>query len=223
MWLYHRSRCRTISVRFQSHLSTRPPAAHGMSTTDRRTEVAIRFQGVGSGHRTGHLWLSAALCDALRNPKTVALQLTWRILRDSRNWKTRRVEQSGSAWGELGVESSNDSIGLVLLIGSTDALTSTFPWRRRRPRLRLRARQSILFDDWCTAHDKPVLPASSELLARFLSAHSAGTATQRRRISVIDTVHHCYRFPAPGRNDNIRTALDARRAAGATSPPAPVK
>lgn len=75
-----------------------------MSTTDRRTEVAIRFQGVGSGHRTGHLWLSAALCDALRNPKTVALQLTWRILRDSRNWKTRRVEQGGSAWVNLGRE-----------------------------------------------------------------------------------------------------------------------
>ena len=47
-----------------------------MSTTDRRTEVAICFQGVGSGHRTGHLWLNVALCDALLHPKTVALQLT---------------------------------------------------------------------------------------------------------------------------------------------------
>ncbi|MYV32013.1 recombinase [Rhodococcus sp. DSM 6344] len=70
-----------------------------------------------------------------------------------------------------------------------------------------------LFADWCAAHDQLSLPASSELLARFLSAHLAGTATQRRRISVIDTVHHRHGFPAPGRSEDIRAALDETRRA----------
>lgn len=71
----------------------------------------------------------------------------------------------------------------------------------------------MLFDDWCTAHDQPSLPASPELLARFLSAHPADAATQRRRISAIDTVHRRHDFPAPGRSESIRTALDVTRRA----------
>ncbi|MCS4255871.1 hypothetical protein M2405_004174 [Rhodococcus erythropolis] len=69
----------------------------------------------------------------------------------------------------------------------------------------------MLFDDWCAAHDESSLPASPELLARFLSAHPADTATQRRRNSVITAAHHRHGFPPPGRSDNIRAALDATR------------
>lgn len=71
----------------------------------------------------------------------------------------------------------------------------------------------MLFDDWCTAHHQPALPTSPELLARFLSAHPAGAATQRRRISVINSAHRRHGFPAPGRSESIRAALDATRRA----------
>ncbi|MDJ0016551.1 recombinase [Rhodococcus erythropolis] len=99
---------------------------------------------------------------------------------------------------------------------TVDNTTSTAHLAPQPPVLHLPARDRhtwMLFTDWCAAHDQPVLPASSELLARFLAAHPASTATQRRRISVIDTVHHRYGFPAPGRSENIRAALDTTRRA----------
>ena len=105
---------------------------------------------------------------------------------------------------------------IIAEMNTVDNTTSTAHLAPQQPDLHLPVRDRhtwMLFTDWCAAHDLPVLPASPELLARFLSAHPAGTATQRRRISVIDTVHHRHGFPAPGRSDNIRTALDATRRA----------
>ncbi|MFF2060113.1 recombinase [Rhodococcus qingshengii] len=99
---------------------------------------------------------------------------------------------------------------------TVDNTTSTAHLAPQRPELHLPARDRhtwMLFTDWCAAHDQSSLPASPELLARFLSAHPAGTATQRRHISVIDTVHHRHVFPAPGRSDSIRAALDTARRA----------
>jgi hypothetical protein len=69
-----------------------------------------------------------------------------------------------------------------------------------------------LFADWCTAHERSALAASSESLVRFLRAHPATLATQRRRIVVIDAAHHRYSLPPPGRAETVRAALDAARA-----------
>lgn len=101
---------------------------------------------------------------------------------------------------------------IIAETNTADNTTSAGHLAFEPPDLQLPARDRhtwMLFTDWCTAHDHPVLPASSELLARFHSAHPASTATQRRRISIIDTVHRRYSFPAPGRSDSIRAALDA--------------
>ncbi|MDO2380085.1 hypothetical protein [Rhodococcus ruber] len=70
-----------------------------------------------------------------------------------------------------------------------------------------------LFADWCTATDQHPLPASPEALALFLREHPAAPATQRRRVSVINTVHTRYGHPAPGRSETVRRRLDAARAA----------
>ena len=105
---------------------------------------------------------------------------------------------------------------IIAETNTVDNTTSTAHLAPQPPELQLPARDRhtwMLFTDWCAAHDQPALPTSPELLAGFLSAHPAGTATQRRRISVIDTVHHRHGFPAPGRSDNIRAALDTTRRA----------
>lgn len=99
---------------------------------------------------------------------------------------------------------------------TVDNTTGTAHLAPPPPDLHLPARERHtwrLFTDWCTAHDRPSLPASPQLLARFLSAHPAGTATQRRRISVINAAHHRHGFPPPGRSDSIRAALNATRRA----------
>ena len=70
-----------------------------------------------------------------------------------------------------------------------------------------------LFTDWCTATDQPALPASPEALALFLHEHPAAPATQRRRVSAINTVHTHHGHPAPGRSETVRRRLDAARAA----------
>lgn len=70
-----------------------------------------------------------------------------------------------------------------------------------------------LFDDWCTAHDRPALTASPESLAEFLRAHPAAPATQRRRVAIIDAVHFRHDRTPPGRAESVRAALDATRTA----------
>jgi hypothetical protein len=111
------------------------------------------------------------------------------------------------------VDAGDDIIAETSTVDNTTSATHLAP---QQPDSQLPARDRrtwMLFTDWCAAHGQPVLPTSPELLARFLAAHPAGTATQRRRISVIDAVHHRHVFPAPGRSDNIRAALDATRRA----------
>ncbi|MDO2378463.1 hypothetical protein V4F30_27385 [Rhodococcus sp. IITD102] len=71
----------------------------------------------------------------------------------------------------------------------------------------------VLFADWCTATDHRPIPASPEALALFLREHPAAPATQRRRVSAINTVHTCHGHPAPGRSETVRRRLDAARAA----------
>lgn len=71
----------------------------------------------------------------------------------------------------------------------------------------------MLFADWCTAHEQSSLPATPELLARFLHAHPAATATQQRRIAVIGAVHRRYALTSPGRSDAVRAAVDSARSA----------
>ncbi|QSE72486.1 hypothetical protein [Rhodococcus sp. PSBB049] len=70
-----------------------------------------------------------------------------------------------------------------------------------------------LFADWCTATDRPALPAGPEALALFLHEHPAAPATQRRRVSAINTVHTHHGHPAPGRSETVRRRLDGARAA----------
>ncbi|MDV6297236.1 MULTISPECIES: hypothetical protein [Rhodococcus] len=69
-----------------------------------------------------------------------------------------------------------------------------------------------LFTDWCTATDRLPLPASPEALALFLHEHPGAPATQRRRVSAINTVHTRHGHPAPGRSETVRRRLDAARA-----------
>ncbi|MGV9734064.1 hypothetical protein ACWDT5_08210 [Rhodococcus aetherivorans] len=70
----------------------------------------------------------------------------------------------------------------------------------------------MLFADWCTATDHRYLPATPEALALFLREHPAALATQRRRVSAINTVHTRHGHPAPGRSETVRRRLDAARA-----------
>lgn len=71
----------------------------------------------------------------------------------------------------------------------------------------------VLFEDWCTAHDHPALPAAPQSLAGFLRDHPAAPATQRRRIAVIDAAHHRHALLPPGRAETVRAGLDAARTA----------
>ncbi|OLL16101.1 MULTISPECIES: hypothetical protein [unclassified Rhodococcus (in: high G+C Gram-positive bacteria)] len=71
----------------------------------------------------------------------------------------------------------------------------------------------VLFADWCTATDHRPIPASPDTLALFLREHPAAPATQRRRVSVINTVHTRRGHPPPGRSETVRRRLDAARAA----------
>lgn len=70
-----------------------------------------------------------------------------------------------------------------------------------------------LFTDWCAATDQPPIPAPPQQLARFLHDNPAVPATQRRRVSVINTVHRRQGHPAPGTDEAIRRALNTTRAA----------
>ncbi|MHC3370781.1 hypothetical protein AAI421_28080 (plasmid) [Rhodococcus aetherivorans] len=70
-----------------------------------------------------------------------------------------------------------------------------------------------LFADWCTATDHRPIPASPDTLALFLREHPAAPATQRRRVSAINTVHTRRGHPPPGRSETVRRRLDAARAA----------
>lgn len=69
-----------------------------------------------------------------------------------------------------------------------------------------------LFADWCTATDHRPVPAAPESLALFLREHPAAAATQRRRLSAINTVHTTHGYPPPGRTETVRRHLDAARA-----------
>ncbi|MDZ7917430.1 MAG: recombinase [Rhodococcus sp. (in: high G+C Gram-positive bacteria)] len=111
--------------------------------------------------------------------------------------------------GGIAFDAGDDVIAETSTVDTTTSAVHLAP---QPAELHLPARDRrtwMLFDDWCAAHDESSLPASPELLARFLSAHPAGTATQRRRISVINAAHHRHGFPPPGRSDSIRAALDA--------------
>ncbi|MBC2644576.1 MULTISPECIES: hypothetical protein [unclassified Rhodococcus (in: high G+C Gram-positive bacteria)] len=82
------------------------------------------------------------------------------------------------------------------------------------PRLSARDRHVwVLFADWCAATDQPPIPATPQQLARFLRDNPAAPATQRRRVSVINTVHRRQGHPAPGTDEAIRRALNTTRAA----------
>ncbi|MGW5324229.1 hypothetical protein [Rhodococcus pyridinivorans] len=69
-----------------------------------------------------------------------------------------------------------------------------------------------LFVDWCAAADHHPIPAAPETLVLFLHEHPAAAATQRRRLSAINTVHTGHGYPAPGRTEPVRRHLDTTRA-----------
>ncbi|ANZ28614.1 hypothetical protein A4U64_27495 (plasmid) [Rhodococcus sp. WB1] len=70
-----------------------------------------------------------------------------------------------------------------------------------------------LFADWCTATDQRTIPTTPDALALFLHEHPAAPATQRRRVSAINSVHTRHGHPAPGRSETVRRRLDTARAA----------
>jgi hypothetical protein len=69
------------------------------------------------------------------------------------------------------------------------------------------ARTWTLFCDWCAATDHSPLPATPSVVAEFLGDHRAATATQRRRVGVINTAHRRRGLTEPGRAVAIRLAL----------------
>ena len=69
-----------------------------------------------------------------------------------------------------------------------------------------------LFADWCAAADHRPIPAAPETVAVFVREHPAAAATQRRRLSAINTVHTRHGYPPPGRTETVRRHLDATRA-----------
>ncbi|MGX7730243.1 hypothetical protein ACWPOB_13365 [Rhodococcus sp. 2H158] len=79
----------------------------------------------------------------------------------------------------------------------------TLPVRDRHP--------WALFTDWCTAFGYEVLPADPLTVAKFVRDNPAAVATQRRRLSVINTVHTRAGLPSPGRSETIRQLLDTAR------------
>ncbi|MCH9734103.1 MAG: hypothetical protein K0U78_06055 [Actinomycetia bacterium] len=68
-----------------------------------------------------------------------------------------------------------------------------------------------LFTDWCAALDHPALPADPMVLAQFLDAHPAAKLTQRRRVSVINSIHRRSGHHRPGHVQTIRNLLNHRR------------
>ncbi|WP_052227373.1 hypothetical protein [Rhodococcus sp. Chr-9] len=68
-----------------------------------------------------------------------------------------------------------------------------------------------LFADWCLAADQRPIPAAPQTLAMFVREHPAAMATQRRRLSAINTVHTRHGYPPPGRTETVRRHLDATR------------
>ncbi|MCB8913351.1 hypothetical protein KUG88_24840 [Rhodococcus rhodochrous] len=69
-----------------------------------------------------------------------------------------------------------------------------------------------LFADWCLAADQRPIPAAPQTLAVFVREHPAAIATQRRRLSAINTVHTDHGYPPPGRTETVRRHLDTTRA-----------
>lgn len=67
--------------------------------------------------------------------------------------------------------------------------------------------------DWCAAVDGVPVPAEPEQLARFIAANPAATATQRRRIAVINAAHRRAGHRPPGIAEVVREHVDAARAA----------
>lgn len=65
-----------------------------------------------------------------------------------------------------------------------------------------------LFESWCMAVGRAVLPATPETLAAYLADPEAGgsTSTLRRRLSAIAKVHRLLRLPSPTDDEEVRTA-----------------
>lgn len=69
-----------------------------------------------------------------------------------------------------------------------------------------------LFDDWCAGSDRLALPATPDTLARFITENPAAASTQRRRITVINSVHRTTEHPAPGDAETVRQMVNQTRA-----------
>lgn len=68
-----------------------------------------------------------------------------------------------------------------------------------------------LFTDWCAAVGEQPLPAEPMTLARFLAAHPAAVATQRRRVGAVNAMHRREGRCMPGHAQTVRDLLDGRR------------
>ncbi|WP_072713721.1 hypothetical protein [Rhodococcus rhodnii] len=68
------------------------------------------------------------------------------------------------------------------------------------------------YTDWCTAIESAPIPASPHTLATFLDEHPASVATQRRRVSVVNTAHTAAGHRPPGRTPEIRMYVNDSRA-----------
>lgn len=70
-----------------------------------------------------------------------------------------------------------------------------------------------LWADWCAAVDEHSIPASPDVLARFIAANPATPRTQRRRVAVINGAHRRAGHRPPGLAETVREHLDSARAA----------
>lgn len=69
------------------------------------------------------------------------------------------------------------------------------------------------FVDWCIARDLKVWPAGPGIVAAYLTANPKNPATQRGRVTAINTAHRLAGHPEPGRAEHVRHLYNPERAA----------
>ncbi|MFJ9371209.1 hypothetical protein ACIRRA_43340 [Nocardia sp. NPDC101769] len=73
------------------------------------------------------------------------------------------------------------------------------------------AREWRQFLRWALAADLPVLPTTADTVLAYLGDHTGTPATQRGRVTALNTAHQQAKLPAPGAAEAVRRALNPGR------------